>query len=151
VATIRDYQPGDFERLFALDQACFDPALAYSRAELHFYIRHPTTFTVVAEDEVKIVGFLVAHRRRGGVGHVITLDVDESVRRKKIGTQLMDFAERRLQEQGCSAVTLETAVINRAAISFYLRRGYSITHTVRGYYASGLDALEMRKDFRQKA
>jgi ribosomal-protein-alanine N-acetyltransferase len=150
---LRDYRPGDFERLYALDQSCFDPQLAYSRAELRFYVRHPATFTIVADqsqpaetDDNAIAGFLIAHRRRGGVGHVITIDVDAPYRRSRVGTLLMEEAERRLREQGCSAVTLETAVDNVAAISFYMKRGYSITHTLRGYYSNGLDALVMRKE-----
>ncbi len=154
---LREYRPGDFERLYALDQSCFDPQLAYSRAELRFYIRHPATFTIVADqsqptddDDIGVAGFLIAHRRRGGLGHVITIDVDRRHRRSKVGTLLMEEAERRLREQGCVAVTLETAVDNVAAIAFYLKRGYSITHTLRGYYSNGLDALVMRKELPER-
>ena len=150
---LREYRAGDFERLYALDQACFDPQLAYSRAELRFYIRHPTTFTLLIEDagssgdgaQAGVAGFLVAHRQRGGVGHIITIDVEASARRHGVGTMLMNAAEQRLLEQRCSAVSLETPADNVPAISFYLRRGYSIAHTVRGYYCNGLDALVMRK------
>jgi len=153
VTFVRQYRPGDFERLYKLDQACFEPALAYSRTELRFYIRHPATFTLVAEPEdapAEIVGFVVGHRRRGAVGHIITLDVDSNARRQGIGTLLMDTAEQRLAQSGCNAVTLETAVDNRPGISFYLRRDYSLVRTVRGYYANGVDALEMQKELASK-
>jgi ribosomal-protein-alanine N-acetyltransferase len=148
MARIREFRPGDFERLYELDQACFEPALAYSRAELRFYTRHPTTFTLVAaaDTDPEIAGFVIGHRRRGGIGHIITIDVDAPSRRAGVGNLLMVAAERRLQEQGCSAVMLETAVDNRGAISFYMRRGYSISHTLRRYYSNGLDALVMRKE-----
>src|SRR6202049_4504122 len=35
---IREHRPEDFERLFQIDQAAFVPALAYSRAELQYYL-----------------------------------------------------------------------------------------------------------------
>ena len=149
MARLREFQPADFERLYELDQACFDAALAYSRPELRFYTRHPTTFTIVAADGETgvIVGFVIGHRRRGGIGHIITIDVDANWRRSGVGTLLMDAAEARLREQGCPAVMLETAVDNAAAIRFYIRRGYSITHTMRRYYSNGVDALVMRREF----
>ena len=154
MAHVRDYRAGDFDRLYELDQACFEPALAYSRAELRFYIRHPATFTLVAEEERTsapyVIGFVVAHRRRGGIGHIITIDVDAHARRKHIGAALMDAAEQRFADCGCSMVTLETAADNRGAISFYLRRGYSLVRTVRGYYTNGVDALELQKDLERR-
>ena len=146
MAKLREFQAADFERLYELDQACFDAALAYSRQELRFYTRHPTTFTLVAGEGETIVGFVIGHRRRGGIGHIITIDVDAKARRAGVGTLLMDAAETRLREQGSPAVMLETAVDNVAAIRFYMRRGYSISHTLRGYYSNGLDALVMRKE-----
>jgi len=48
---IRQFEKGDFETLWRIDQACFDPQLAYSRPELAFYVRRPSAFTLVAEDE----------------------------------------------------------------------------------------------------
>jgi len=47
-STIRDYQPEDFETLWLIDQECFPAGIAYSRAELRSYVRHKTTFTLVA-------------------------------------------------------------------------------------------------------
>jgi ribosomal-protein-alanine N-acetyltransferase len=149
---IRDYRPPDFDKLWAIDQACFDPQIAYSRAELKFYIALPGAFTLVAEDERgEPVGFVVAHKQRGGIGHIVTIDIAESGRRKRLGSVLMQHAEERLHQQGCSAVTLETAVNNCPAIHFYKRLGYSIMRTLRGYYSNGLDALLMRKPLARTA
>jgi ribosomal protein S18 acetylase RimI-like enzyme len=46
---IRPFQKADFETLWRIDQSCFEPALAYSRPELAFYMRRPGSFTLVAE------------------------------------------------------------------------------------------------------
>src|ERR1700687_2200214 len=48
---IRQFEKADFDTLWRIDQACFDPQLAYSRPELAFYIRRPGSFTLVAVDE----------------------------------------------------------------------------------------------------
>jgi ribosomal protein S18 acetylase RimI-like enzyme len=158
---IRKFQKPDFETLFQIDQACFDPQLAYSRSELAFYMLRPTSFTLVAEnvaqrkaapgggvmsllEQPKILGFTVAERKRD-VGHIITIDVIAEARRLGVGSALLNAAEGKLRGQGAVAVELETAVNNDTAIRFYKQKGYFVEKTVRGYYSNQLDALVMRK------
>lgn len=143
---LREATTADFERLWQIDQACFDAELAYSRAELRFYIKLPAAFTLVAENNDEICGFVVGRRARGSTGHIITIDVLKGVRRAGLGSLLLSAAEARLGEMHCRSVTLETAVDNIAAISFYQRHGYGIMRTLPRYYSNGLDALEMLKD-----
>ncbi len=144
---LRDYRPEDFNELWRLDQECFPPNIAYSRFELMTYIRRRSAFTIVAEDDAHaIAGFLVTERNvRQNAGHIITLDVRTSARRAGVGTILMDAAESRLQQVGCTAVYLETAVNNDAAIAFYKRRGYFVLSTIPRYYDGKVDALVMGK------
>ena len=49
--TVRDYSPDDFNTLWAIDQACFNPEVAYSRYELQLYLRRPGAFTLVADQD----------------------------------------------------------------------------------------------------
>jgi ribosomal protein S18 acetylase RimI-like enzyme len=49
---IRQFAKADFPTLWQIDQACFDPQLAYSQAEMAFYMRRPGSFTLVAEATV---------------------------------------------------------------------------------------------------
>jgi ribosomal protein S18 acetylase RimI-like enzyme len=130
---------------------------------LAFYMRRPSAFTLVSEKglngipgaaknsslserdgEPKILGFIVAERRRQ-TGHIITIDVIAEARRIGVGSALLDAAEEKLSEDGAAAVELETAVNNEAAIRFYKQRGYFVEKTVRGYYSNHLDALVMSK------
>ena len=156
---IRDFRKPDFRRLWEIDQACFDPDVAYSEPELAYYMTRPTAFTIVAESEsatdgkknpsANIIGFLVGQsaRMRGGErsGHVITIDVLPEGRRTGLGSELMRIAEERFVTAGCRRVSLEVAVNNRTAIGFYHRLGYSIARTIPRYYNDELDALEMEK------
>jgi ribosomal-protein-alanine N-acetyltransferase len=49
IFTLRNYQKRDFERLFKLDSLCFQPGIAYSRAELSSFIEQRRATTIVAE------------------------------------------------------------------------------------------------------
>jgi len=152
----RDFRRADFETLWRIDQACFDPQLAYSRLELAFYMRRPGAFTLVAEAEDgevsgngttqrRILGFIVAEARRS-TGHIITIDVVAEARRGGIGSGLLLAAEKRLQQAGAVVVELETPVNNATAIRFYKQMGYFVEKTVTGYYTNQTDALVMRKE-----
>ena len=156
---IRKVASGDFEKLWRIDQICFDPQLAYSRPELAFYMRRPSAFTLVAESNADersaadgnppltppaILGFIVAEKAQRS-GHIITIDVIPKARRLGVGSLLLAAAEDRLLESGALAVELETAVNNEPAIRFYKQKGYFVERTVRGYYSNHLDALLMAK------
>jgi len=143
---IRNFQSGDFETLWRMDQECFPPGISYSKVELKTYMRHRGSFTLVAvsSEDKKIVGFIVANE--GSTGHVITIDVDKESRRAGVGSLLLNAAEERLRSVGSRGVGLETAVDNISALSFYKRHGYHVIRTWPRYYSNGVDALVMRKD-----
>ncbi|MGC2329830.1 MAG: N-acetyltransferase [Candidatus Acidiferrales bacterium] len=152
---LREYRPPDFEALYEIDQACYEPAIAYSRRELRNYLRFPGADCLVAEAEAKanagsksrkssIAGFCVtAHE--DDWGYIITIDVLESYRRHGLGTLLLAEAERRLAVNGATEVALDTAVNNTAAIAFWKKHGYRIRGTRKGYYPGGLDGYAMAK------
>jgi [ribosomal protein S18]-alanine N-acetyltransferase len=160
--TLRDAKPKDFDALWRIDQQCFAPGIAYSRQELTIYMRRRGAFTLIASqtangineekhEEKKdghnhdaIAGFLVAHS--GAIGHIITIDVVESFRRSGVGSLMLRAAEERLRENGSRAVGLETAVDNLSALAFYKRLGYHVVKTWPRYYATGVDALVLKKE-----
>lgn len=139
----------DFPTLFALDQACFAPGLAWSRAELRYFLRYPGNVGLVAEDEFgRIAGFAIAGKqlRKGKVfGRLITIDVDRASRRQGIGHMLLDAIEERLREDGASAILLEVAIDNTVAQEFYTRHGFVRAGRIPGYYLDRIDALVMEK------
>jgi [ribosomal protein S18]-alanine N-acetyltransferase len=159
---LRDFRPEDFEILWNIDQKCFAPGIAYSRRELLIYIRRRGSFTVVAEDhspetgtrqaanqDSKVVGFIVAEANRRGVGHIISIDVLPGARRSGVGSKLLAVAEDRFRADGCHAVELETAVDNISALSFYKRHLYHVVKALPRYYSNGTDALVLEKELAQ--
>jgi ribosomal-protein-alanine N-acetyltransferase len=153
--SIRNYRNEDFQTLLAIDQSCFAPEIAYSAFELKTYINRKGSFTFVAESpeqiegsggrETSIVGFIVGEQTRA-IGHIVTIDVRAAARRHRVGSALLDLAEKQLRLRNSNFVRLETAVNNISAISFYKRHGYHVIKTIPRYYSSGVDALLLEKD-----
>jgi ribosomal-protein-alanine N-acetyltransferase len=146
---IRDFKTEDFDVLWQMDQECFPPGIAYSRQELKSYLRHQSSFALVAYEDGddakggKIAGFVVV--QSAPVGHIITIDVLPAARRSGVGSLLLRASEDRLRAAGAKAVGLETAVDNLPALSFYKRHGYSVIRTWPRYYSTGVDALVLKK------
>jgi ribosomal-protein-alanine N-acetyltransferase len=137
------------ETLFALDQACFRPGIAYSKAELKYFLFHPAAVSLVAEDEGRIAGFAIGESLSDGMrrsGHIVTIDVDSSQRRRGVGRLLMDALLESFRNAGVDIVRLEVAVDNEAAQVFYRMLGFVETGRIRGFYMGKLDALSMELD-----
>lgn len=147
---IRESGLADFDQLWRIDQQCFSSGIAYSQEELAQYMRIRGAFTLAGEMEdgtgnFRVAGFVLATPDRRGTGRIITIDVLEEARRHRLGSQLLEAAEARLGEQGCTRVLLEVAVDNNAAIAFYKRHQYAVLKTLPRYYLGTLDALLMEK------
>jgi len=145
---LRTYEPADFEILYEIDQACYEPSIAYSRRELRNYLRFPGAGCVVAESVEKgsprIVGFCItAHR--AAHGYIVTIDVLRPYRRHGAGSLLLAECEHRLASAGIREVSLETATDNSSAIAFWQKHGYRKLKIQKNYYPGGRDAFSMSK------
>lgn len=142
---LRPYRSSDFQTLYEIDRSCFPPGIAYSREELEQFVGHRTSETWVAEEGDAIVGFLIADREPGRVGHIVSIDVVAKCRRRGVGAKLMDAGEDWARRQGLELVFLETAEDNNAAQAFYEARGYVKYEKLENYYADGTAAWVMVK------
>jgi ribosomal-protein-alanine N-acetyltransferase len=143
---LRSFRASDLETLYQIDKACFPPGISYAREELARFIAHRRSMTWVAEAGEEIVGFLIANQRPSQrLGHIITIDVVKTWRRRGVGQVLMDAAEQWARQQGLEAIALETAEDNLAAQRFYAGRGYKKYEKLPGYYTDGTAAWSMIK------
>jgi [ribosomal protein S18]-alanine N-acetyltransferase len=141
---LRAYEAKDFERLYALDHLCFPAGIAYSKWMLRHFLKMPSANCIVATDGKEIPGFIITEEA-APLGHILTLDIAESYRRRGLGTKLLQRAEAGLLERGVTEMVLETAVENAAGVAFWQRHGYRTVATLKRYYLGRLDAFEMRK------
>ena len=151
---LRSCQKPDLAALYQLDQICFPQDIAYSRAELHYFLIHPRCSCWIAERSIAeqpgntLAGFVIIERAsRNGrpAGHVVTLDVDPGERRNGLGSLLMQTAEKQVKHEGAEVLSLEVAENNAAAQQFYRRLGFVTRGTIAKYYGGKVDAEVMEK------
>jgi ribosomal-protein-alanine N-acetyltransferase len=147
---LRAFRADDLETLYKIDQACFAPGISYPREELRAFISQRGSRTWVAEETGETIGFLIVERQAQKVAHIVTIDVVERWRRRRVGSLLMDAAEHWAREQTLLFVYLETAENNAAAQGFYEARGYRKVDRVEHYYSDGTSAWVMLKWLKEK-
>ena len=147
---IRPAARGDLDALFALDQRCFRPGIAYSKTELRYFLFHLRSVSLVAEDEKAIAGFAIVEfqlEQGRRIGHIITIDVAPEQRRRGVGRLLMNALLELCREAKADSLRLEVAVDNEAALAFYKSLGFTETGRIPGFYMGKLDALTMELQF----
>lgn len=142
--TLRPCEPGDFETLYRIDRACYEPGIAYSRSALREFLALPGCHCLVGILDSEIVGFVIASSQKWHA-HVITIDVVETARRHGVGSALLVALESEMAREGVRAIELETAVDNRPAIAFWKKHGYRPVGVYARYYADRIDAYRMVK------
>ena len=147
---LRTHRPQDRRRLLEIDQLCFVSGISYTEEELEFFLARSSAITLVAEEKGSVAGFIIADRVRSRraatlIGHIITIDVLPEARRSGLGSRLLSAAEQALKKAGCENVSLEVAVDNAPALSFYKRHGYAVLKVLPRYYLDSIDGLLMGK------
>ncbi|HVW76791.1 MAG TPA: GNAT family N-acetyltransferase [Alloacidobacterium sp.] len=145
---LRLFRASDLVTLHEIDQICFPAGIAYSKSELRYYLQHPKSLAVVAEEDGAITGFCIGqpYLFEGKlIGHIITIDVLPASRKRGIGKQLFRDMEGRLRQAGALYMRLEVAVDNLPAQAFYVDMGFERIGRIPGYYNGKLDALVMEK------
>jgi ribosomal-protein-alanine N-acetyltransferase len=145
-ATIRPVTFGDIEALYALDQICFEPGIAYSRGELRRFLGIATAQGVLADRDGTLAGFAVGYLTRRRTAHVVTLDVGPGERRRGLGKALLEALLKRLARAGAREARLEVSTENTGAIAFYEKLAFRVRRPLPDYYGPGRGALEMERD-----
>jgi len=140
--SVREAKSEDLEEIYRIETVCFG-ADAYDTSLLLLYLNlSPDTF-LVAEENGKIVGYVIGLVRKWGEGHVVSLAVHPKQRRKGVATALMKELLRRFSDKGLKAARLEVRVSNEAAIKLYEKLGFKRVGIIERYYADGEDAYLM--------
>lgn len=80
-----------------------------------------------------------------GCHYIDNLWLDEKLRGKRIGTQLMQAAEKLAREKGCLFSTVNT--MDWEALDFYKKLGYEVEFERSGYFNNSTFYF-LRKDFK---
>ncbi len=140
----RLYLPDDFAALYAIEEACFQPPLRFSRAYMGQLTEQTHGATWIAEDGARTCGFAIVDWTREGAqltAYIQTIEVIAEARGQGIGEELMRRIEISAHTAGAGAIWLHVDARNGAAIRLYERHGYQYRGRRQGYYGRGTAAL----------
>ena len=107
-------------------------------------VSDPTREVYVAENNGRTEGFIILNMRGAFVGYIQTVCVDPTARGAGLGTQLVQFAEKRIFAETPN-VFLCVSSFNPRARQLYERLGYELIGELRDYLVRGHSELLMRK------
>lgn len=126
--------------------------------QMKYYFYHllswPQLLWVAEDFDGKIVGYVLAKmeedERQPRHGHITSLSVLRTHRKRGIATLLMRQSQREMDEVfEAEYVSLHVRKSNRAAYHLYnTTLKYQVNDVEKGYYADGEDAYDMRCYFR---
>ncbi|MDH5405758.1 MAG: GNAT family N-acetyltransferase [Candidatus Aminicenantes bacterium] len=147
----RKLKQKDIYQVYQLDQLCFPQGISYSFDTFlyfYFYIDH---YSLVAEENEGIIGFIIASIERNKTSQIITLDIHPNYRRRKIGSKLLSRVEDHLISLGIKNVYLQVEVNNTPAISLYKKCGFTEAKRLPKYYLNKIDAFLMKKNLAKQS
>jgi ribosomal-protein-alanine N-acetyltransferase len=100
---------------------------------------------MIAEENGQIVGFVAAVESEKRVARVLMFAVLPEQRGRSCGSTLLRKLEDCCLAGAFNAIKLEVRKSNLSALSFYERRGFSVTGEIKNFYLNGEDAYQMMK------
>lgn len=141
---IKKFQPKDIFSVLKLANNCLTETYNPSIFN-YFYESFPEGF-IVAENNHKIIGFIVAVNSFNKLGRILMLAVDDRYRKKRIGSKMLNNALYELSKIQVNNVELEVRTQNKTAINFYKKNGFNIVERINCFYQNGEDAFIMKKE-----
>lgn len=150
--TIRQFQPDDIKQVVSINQRSL-PENYPDQFFMGLFYHAPKAF-FIAESEGEVIGYIMCRIERGvsgfgrrpvKKGHIVSVAVLQSLRRKGIGTALINAGMEGMIGYGVNEFFLEVRKTNEEAIAVYEKLGYTVRRVLRGYYRDGEDAYLMFK------
>ena len=142
---ITDVSEEDLRQVYDVEVESFDNPYPYSLLKAYYHLSGDL-FIVAKDEEGRVLGYSLGIIQYGYRGHVVSIAVKRSERRKGIGTLLLTELESRFKAKGCSHSYLEVNYKNEEGIRFYVKLGYKVVKLQVNYYGRGKHAFIMVKD-----
>ncbi|MFH0749110.1 MAG: ribosomal protein S18-alanine N-acetyltransferase [Candidatus Bathyarchaeota archaeon] len=127
----------DLERVYEIEKESFKDPYPLSFIN-YLYEVNQKTFRV-AEKDGKIIGYIIASVE-GDIGHIVSIAIHPSERKKDVGRKLMDDVLELLLSASVTTVRLEVRKSNIEAQRFYEILGFKFSYVIDKYYGDE-DAL----------
>ena len=133
---IRRMQDSDLDMVMEIERESF--STPWSRGTFRGLLQRSDASLWVAQVGERVVGYAVVWYlfREAELGN---LAVAPGWRRRRLGTQLLDWALQKARERGTERIFLEVRVGNRTAQQLYERYGFSQVGLRRRYYRAPVE------------
>ena len=136
--TIEDASIKFLDQFYEIEKQCFEQE-AFSKQQIGYLLTDYNAIGLVARINSEIAGFIIGRidvERNVTSGHILTLDVLPSYRRKGIAQRLLLEIETIFKERGIKESRLEVREGNVAALNLYQRLGYKKVGRLEKYYGT---------------
>jgi ribosomal-protein-alanine acetyltransferase len=136
--TVEDASVKYLDRLYEIETECFGEE-AFTKKQIAQLLTDYNSISLIARENGEIVGFVVGMiypDRKAINGHILTIDVSPSHRRKGIGKMLLQEMESIFSQKSVQACLLEVREDNVAATGLYRKLGYKEIGRLENYYGN---------------
>lgn len=139
---IREFKRPDVKRVLEIEKASFDDPYP---ADILIDIYNLGAGFLVAQENNRVVGYIIFWIKFDDEGHIISIAVDKSYRRHDVGSKLVETSLDVFKKFRVKDIKLEVRVGNRGARKFYSKMGFKEDKIVEDYYEDHEDAVIMSR------
>jgi len=144
----RLFDAPDLRALYAIEEACFEPAVRFSRSLMRTLAHDPNCRVWLGILDQVRVGFAIVGLRGDedpDAAYIWTIEVLPAFRRRGVARELLLRVQESAQEAGSSAIELHVSERNADAMALYVAAGYAEFGVDAGFYGRDEDGLRYRK------
>ncbi len=140
---IREFKRPDLKRVLEIEMASFkDPYPANILLDIY----NLGAGFLVAQENNRVVGYIIFWIRFEDEGHIISIAVDRSDRRTDVGSKLVEASIEIFKKFLVKEIKLEVRIGNKGARKFYIKLGFKEDKVVEDYYEDLENAVIMSKN-----
>ena len=124
------------DKLYEIEEQCFDQE-AFTKRQIAYLLTDYNTIALAAKTNSDIAGFIIAQveiENNTLFGHIVTINVASTCRRKGIASKMLQEIEIILKQKGLTECHLEVREDNSAALKLYQKNGYQKIGRLEKYY-----------------
>jgi ribosomal-protein-alanine acetyltransferase len=144
---IEDASVRFLDKLYEIEKQCFERE-AFTKQQIAYLLTDYNAIGLAARVNGEIAGFIIGRidiGRSTPFGHILTVDIEPSHRRKGIAQKLLREIEVIFKERGIKECRLEVREDNVAASNLYQKLGYRKVGKLEKYYGDA-HGLYLKKD-----
>lgn len=130
---LRPFNDNDLKEISEIENASFSVG-PYSLIMLKSMIYSNLSFTIVVEENNKIIGYGTAEKLNRNSMDIESIAILPEYQGKGYGSKLIEAIENEAKKRNYKKIVLEVREKNENAKNFYLNHGYKIINFIENYY-----------------